>query len=231
MDGDCLDQDTPSGTPAEKKLIHTCHTGDLTPEQERENELLLEALAECERLGVDPEKIIPPDPSNAFPRILVMQSGPKISERIKQCKELFPVRCYWPDPDNQIVSERETEDAPYAIRLRDRIAPDEELKEVSAVQLLTEHRIKAITLAEAIEHEYQYFLKTGGHLGGGNLTMCAGSRDRHSFKKHVPGYAMPIACILDLVPYVAWRHGALCIDWCHAEGASPYLRARQVITL
>jgi len=230
MDSGSLKPDSLAGNTDKKKLIHTCHTGDLTPEQERENKLWLEALAECERLKVHPAEIIPHDPSNAFPRILVMPSDIKTSELIKQCQELFPVRCFWKDPDNEIVSDRSFKDKPYAIRMRDRIAPDEELKEVSA-RMLMGRGIQGITLAEAIELERQHFLETNDHLGIGYLTMCAGSRDRHSLKKRIHGLSTSLACALDLVPYVGWRHGVLCIDWCHAEGASPYLRTRQVIAL
>jgi len=109
------------------------------------------------------------------------------------------------------VSDRGSENAPYAIRLRDQIEPDEELKEVSARELIG-RGIMGISLAEAIELERQHFVKTGSHLGGGNLTMCPGSRDRTRLKKRIESLEIPLAWALDLVPFVGWRHGALCID-------------------
>ena len=70
---------------------------------------------------------------------------------------------------------RTAANGPYVVWLRDRVEADEELKNLSANDLV-ERGINCITEPERIASRGWFHWKTGGHLDIKNVTLSAGSR-------------------------------------------------------
>jgi len=163
---------------------------------------------DCDLSGV----IIPDDPGG-FGRVLIMAKSITPQLAYDLCAKNFPCWKYMDDNLDKIVtSERTAKDGSYAIRVRDRVEADEELKNLSANQL-KQQNIPGITLEEREIYELKFFKETGKHLDIENWTLCAGSR--YSGGR---------------VPDVSWYSGKVSVDWCGPGFAGDGLRSRQAVS-
>lgn len=166
------------------------------------------------RLAVDFSSLVIPDNPGDFDRIIFIPQGLKINQVINAMRKRFKVWTYIENLDKDITVNVRTSDRSYAIRLRERVKADEELKNLSANQL-QEQGVNAITLLERLIYELKYYDETGQHLDVNNLTLCAGSRFAHG-----------------QVPDVYWvaLGGKLLVCWCDPGYANGGLRARQAVS-
>lgn len=165
-------------------------------------------------LGIDCEElsgvIIPDDPGGFSRELIMAEVTPQSSYDL--CAELFPCQ-QWPDEnlDKIVISDRDTKNGPYAIRFRDRVEADKELKKLSAGDL-KERKISGITLEERLIYELKHFKETGEHLDIDNSTLCAGSRSSRGF-----------------VPQVRWSVDVLSVRWVRPDSHFSVLRSRQAV--
>ena len=154
-----------------------------------------------------------PRKRRGFDRIIVVPQGLTLNQVIQACKDRFQVYCYWNDLDKSItVDDCTPVDGSYAIRIRDRVEADEELKNLSAKQL-EERDIKGTTLLERLILEIKHYQETEEHLDIKNVTLCSGSRGSGGD-----------------VPSVGWSAGWLYVGWYSPDYAYSYLRARAVVS-
>ncbi len=156
---------------------------------------------------------IPADPGG-FSRVSIMSKGMTPEKAYIFCAKHFPCWKYTDeDLDSIVTSDRSAKDAPYAIRIRDRVEADEELKNLSYNDLKAQN-ITGIILEERLIYELKYFKETGRHLDIHNWTLCSGSLYRDG-----------------RVPYVSWdsNYGRLIINWCYPDDAGDFLRARVAV--
>lgn len=164
-------------------------------------------------IEVDFSEVQIPEHKPEFDRVLIIAHGLLISRALEACE--FPHWCYWDDPDSAItVDERSAVNSPpYAIRVRDCVEADDDLKGLSA-ENIEERGIKTQTVLERVLHELKFFDETKQHLDIKNITLCAGSRGSDGF-----------------VPDVYWFSGKLFLSWSHPQIVDPNLRARAVVSL
>jgi len=161
-----------------------------------------------------PENVRVPEFREDFTRVIMAPKGLTLNRIFGVCRELFGAWSYWDDFDRAItVNDRVATEHSYAVLVRDRVESDEELKNLSAVQL-TEQKILGVTLGERMLYELKYYGETGEHLDRVNITLCVGSRfsDGH-------------------VPWVHWHEGELCVHYYGPRHAAPSLRARAVVSV
>jgi hypothetical protein len=165
-------------------------------------------------LTVDFSEVVIPDNSGGFDRVLVVAQGVTIEMVLEACRKYFKVWKYTDEDLDAFTKdhERTAANGHYAIRVRERVEADEELKGWSANQVAL-HHLTTMTLLERLIYELKYFKETRKHLDVSNVTLCAGSR-------YQDGY----------VPRVNWRSdgGRLYVDAYHPQDASDSLRARAV---
>lgn len=161
---------------------------------------------------VDFSDIKIPNYQEGFGRVIVVAKGLTLNQVYQACKEKFPCWTYSEDLDKQVTKNDRTPDKQsYAIRIRDRIEADEELKNLS-FNNLAKKNILGITLLERILLELKYFDETGNHLDNNSITRCDGSR-------HSGGH----------VPCVRWDDDdGLGVDWCDTGDAHDDLRSREL---
>lgn len=124
----------------------------------------------CDLSGV----VIPNDPGG-FERVIIMAPGITPQKAYDICAKNF--KCWkWTDKDLDKIITSDRPANPYAVRFRNRVEADEELKDVSARQLKGQG-IQGITLEERLILELKYFKETDKHLDIQNVTLCSGSRD------------------------------------------------------
>ncbi len=130
------------------------------------------------------------------------------------CREKFGCWKWYDDSLDNVVrkNDRDPRAGAYVAWFRDRVEADEELKNLSALNI-EEKKIPGITLLEREVMEYDHFNRTGGHLDINNITLCTGSRygDGH-------------------VPLVDWRGGEMDVYGCLPRYADGNLRSRQQFT-
>lgn len=165
------------------------------------------------RMSVDFSDVIVPERSG-FDRVIFIPKGLKLNDVLKAIRKQFPAWSYIDDLDKDVIENVRTTDCNYAIRLRERVEADEELKNTSANRL-REQGVNAITLLERLVLELKYWSETGQHLDVQNWTLCAGSRHRNGN-----------------VPSVYWDagNGGLRIRWYDTGRAYDFLRAREVVS-
>lgn len=159
-----------------------------------------------------------PDVRDDLTRVLIIPESLRISTGIELCRKGipggcagFPVWCYLVDPDADITrNERTASAGTYAILVRGRAVPDENLKGLSAEQIV-QLGIATENARERVIHELKFFSETGAHLDASTTTLCSGSRTRNGG-----------------VPRIAWNRNELQILACHARRASKLLGAREV---
>jgi hypothetical protein len=155
-----------------------------------------------------------PDDPGGFERVIIMAPGIMSQKAYDFCARDF--KCWkWIDKnlDEIIVSDRTTKNGPYAIRIRDRVEADEELKNLSANDLKKQN-ILGITIEERLIFGLKYFKETGKHLDINNWTLCVGSR-------YADGN----------VPSVHWHshYGEMDVYWYSPGHRYDYLRSRQAV--
>ncbi|MEK7653472.1 MAG: hypothetical protein AAB358_03265 [Patescibacteria group bacterium] len=130
------------------------------------------------------------------------------------CESMFPCYRYISDLDAAVKGRNDREPIEhYAVWLRDRAEPDEELKKLSANQLAA-YGVAGNTLLEALLLEPWYFSRSKGqHLNVANWNLCSGSR-----------------CSDGRVPHVGWRDGKFRVYCCSSDGANGNLRARLAVS-
>ncbi|PWB38643.1 MAG: hypothetical protein C3F02_02940 [Parcubacteria group bacterium] len=166
------------------------------------------------RLSVDFSDVSIPEEQEDFTRVLFIPQGLTINQAFQACSKAFKSWSYTNDLDKDVPNNDRNTEASYAIRVRDRVEADEELKNLSANDL-QKRKISSITLLERLVYELKYYSETNKHLDIQNTTLCAGSRHRNGS-----------------VPCVYWSSGLgkLCVDWCHPDSADDGLRGRAVVS-
>lgn len=167
-------------------------------------------------IEVDFSNLRIPEKRQGFNRLLIVAQGMTPQSLYDKCKELFP-SVMWIDGSldkvrNPKQSERTAKKDAYAIWIRNRIEADRELRNLSA-KVLQEKNISGITLEERLVFELKYFKETEKHLDIKNVTLCSGSCDS-----------------VGRVPHVNWGYGSLGVLWCSPGSATPFLRAREVVS-
>ncbi|MFH1346991.1 MAG: hypothetical protein ABIH10_01950, partial [Spirochaetota bacterium] len=113
-----------------------------------------------------------PDDQGGFGRVIVMAQGVTSQSAYNLCAKNFPCWKYTDkNLDKAVTSERTTRNGAYAIRVRDRVEADEELKNRSYNDLKRDG-IPGITLEEREILELKFFKETGKHLDIANWTLC-----------------------------------------------------------
>ena len=164
-------------------------------------------------LDCDLSDVVIPDDPGGFGRVIIMAKGITPQSAYDFCVKNFPCWKYTDKSLDEIVtSERTIQNGAYAIRIRDRVEADEELKNRSANDL-KQQGIVGITLEEREIFELKFFKETGKHLDINNWTLCAGSR-------YCVGY----------VPLVRWRSDWMLVSWRIPGRAHGRLRSRQAVS-
>lgn len=166
-------------------------------------------------IGCDLSEVKIPDDPGGFERVIIMAPGITPQTAFDVCSKNF--NCWkWTDKnlDEIVTSDRTTKNGPYAIRIRNRVEADKELKNLSADQL-KEQKISGVTLEERLIYELKHFKETGEHLDIQNWTLCSGSRYSDGS-----------------VPSVRWSpfYGKMFVPWDSAGHARGALRTRQVVS-
>ena len=177
-------------------------------------ELLADWQAFYRDLGINCDNVVIPDDPGVFDRVIIMAQGIDPQSAYDLCVNNSPCWRYTDKSLNEIVeSERTARNGAYAIRIRDRVEADEELKNLSANQL-KQQNISGITLEERLVYGLKFFKETGGsHLDIANWTLCSGSRYSGGS-----------------VPRVRWRGGLMHVSWCNPDDRNKTLRSRQVVS-
>ncbi len=184
-------------------------------------DLLSNVRAEHERfyreelgMEVDFSGVRVPDEPGGFDRVLIVAKGLTIERVIAACRRHFAVSTYRDNLSDADMksNERTPAEGHYAIRVRNREEADEELKNLSAEDVLA-RSLKTETLLERLLHELKYFRETGKHLDADNWTLCSGSR-------------ISYGC----VPRVGWNRWdrGLCVYWANRSHRHGDLRPRAV---
>jgi len=166
-------------------------------------------------LDVDLSGVAVPDNPGGFDRVIIVAEGLTIEKVIAACRKYFKVWVYREDLDKAITeNERTPANGSYAIRVRERVEADEELKNLSGEDVKA-RAIATETLLERLLHELKYFRETGKHLDVSNVTLASGSR-------YSVGY----------VPGVDWDsyYGKLCVYGCSPSHRGGLLRSRAVVS-
>ncbi|MFH1859076.1 MAG: hypothetical protein ABIJ80_02335, partial [Patescibacteria group bacterium] len=156
-----------------------------------------------------------PDDPGGFDRVIIMAQGITPQAVFDLCQKEF--KCWkWTDKnlDEIITSDRTTKDSTYAIRIRNSVEADKELKNLSANQL-KEQNIPGITLEERLIYEIKFFKETGKHLDIKNVTLCSGSRDAGG----------DVPCV-DWLPFF----GKMRVYWCYPDHRHGGRRSRQAVS-
>jgi hypothetical protein len=128
------------------------------------------------------------------------------------CRERF--EC-WKYTDNSldkvvVMNGRDPRKGSYVAWFRDRIEADEELSNLSAVEL-KKSKISGITLLEREVMEYDHFNRTNSHLDNNNMTLCSGSLYKCGD-----------------VPRVRWDGERFFIHWFFTDRGEAIMRSRQL---
>ena len=135
-----------------------------------------------------------------FERVIVIPQGLTPNKVVTAMKKHFSVYTYVNDLDRDVpTNERDPKSGTYALRVRNRVEADEELKNLSANQIAN-LKLPTLTLLERLVYELKYYSETKSHLDVINITRCSGSRSSGGF-----------------VPYVLWHGGRLDVGWCDTD--------------
>lgn len=123
-----------------------------------------------------------PEHKNGFDRTIIIanelltaSNGKPYMFIIEAMKKHFSVWTYADDLDKAITKNDRWPNASYAVSFRDRVEADEELKNLSADDLVARN-VHGITCLERLLYELKYFAETGKHLDIDNWTLCSVSR-------------------------------------------------------
>ncbi|MFH1193676.1 MAG: hypothetical protein V1661_01635 [bacterium] len=164
-------------------------------------------------IDVDFSSVRIPEYQEEFERIILMPRGLTREMILKALKIAFPVFYYYDDFDAaEKFNCRDALQGSYAIRVRDCVRADNQLKNLSA-RNLEQMGIAGITLPERRIYELKYFDETGRHLDdSGTVTLCSGTTDA-----------------LGNFSGVRWHDEKLDLDWYEPQQKSSNLRARAVM--
>ncbi|MCR4334708.1 MAG: hypothetical protein NUV47_03220 [Patescibacteria group bacterium] len=154
-----------------------------------------------------------PEKREGFNRLIIVPKGMTMNRAYKACEKHFPCWRYNNDLDTAVPTNDRTPSESYAIWVRDRVEADEELKKLSANDLV-EQKVGGITLLERILLELKYFRETGKHLDIKNVTLCSGSRDADGS-----------------VPDAFWLGGEFGVRWGYCDFRGSDLRSREAVSL
>lgn len=167
-------------------------------------------------IEVDLTGLVLPDYEKGLDRLLVIPKGLTLNQFWAACQKLFGGKtwsAYGDDLDANVPTNDRVSTVSYAIRVRERVEADEELKNMSANDL-KKKKIASITLLERLVYGSKYFDETGQHLDRKNATLCAGSR-------YSDGN----------VPYVCLNSdGRVCVGWYDPNASDVFLRTRSVVS-
>lgn len=163
-------------------------------------------------MEVDLSSVVIPAHRPGYDRVLVIPQGLTCNQVIAAMKKHFSVYLYTNDLDRDVsTNERDPKAGAYAIRVRDRVEADEELKNLSANQV-KQLGLTTVTLLERLVYELKYYSETKSHLDVNNVTLCSGSRNSDGG-----------------VPRVSWSDGELCVSWCSSGSSNGSIRARSAV--
>ena len=163
---------------------------------------------------------IPKDPAG-FRRVIIIPKGLTFAQVANAAwRDRINVNARGKDLDKYVFNNVRAADRNYAIRVRERQEPDNELMSLSANEL-KERGDNIITLLELLVYELKYWDETREHLNLYTWTICAGSRA-------AKGY----------VPCVRWwynqgctfKNGSLTVDWYIPDHTSDRFRGRAVVS-
>ncbi|MEK7138056.1 MAG: hypothetical protein AAB787_00965 [Patescibacteria group bacterium] len=167
-------------------------------------------------IEVDLTGLVLPDYEKGHDRLIVIPKGLTLNQVWAACQKVFGGKiwsAYGDDLDSSVPTNDRVPTTSYAIRVRERVEADEELKNLSANDL-KKKKIDGVTLLERLVYGLKYFDETGNHLDRENWTLCTGSRDSDGS-----------------VPYVYLSSGGeVRVYWCHPGGSDDGLRARSVVS-
>ncbi|MFW0862488.1 MAG: hypothetical protein ACKKL6_02775 [Candidatus Komeilibacteria bacterium] len=164
------------------------------------------------RITVDFSGVAIPEKLDDFTRVVFIPQGLTYADIVKVLKKKFKTWFYTEKLDKDIKDDVRTSDKSYAVRFRERVEADEEMKSLSANDLKAKD-INSITLMERLILELKYFDETGEHLDISNVTLCAGSRRSGG-----------------AVPYVYWHDDKLQVHWYDPGFVNDDLRARVAVS-
>lgn len=154
-----------------------------------------------------------PERKPDFDRLIIVAQGLTPNIVYNTCARQFPCWRYNDDLDGVVVrNERTPKNDSYAIWVRDRVEADDELKNLSALDI-EQRSITAETLLERELHELKFWSETGQHLDIENITLCSGSRDSRGG-----------------VPSADGDGGGFYVDWYDPQHAGGHLRSRAVVS-
>jgi len=173
---------------------------------ESEKEKWQEFYREYFDLTVDFSEIVVPPEKKGFNRIIFIPKDLTLRDINRATRKYFEIFYY----RLGTLIERRVRKS-YAIRIRDRVEADKELKNISAVDL-KDKSIKTINLIERLVYELKYYTETGGRLDVNTDTLCAAT-------------CLPVGYPI----YVGWNDNKLQVGWCYPGYAGDDLRARKVV--
>lgn len=166
-------------------------------------------------LVVDFSNVRIPNNPGGFERIIFIPKGLKLNDVLKTRAAIkwwtFAVN---DDLDKVVTENVRNPTQAYAIRCRERVEADVELKDLSA-DYLKAKGVNCMTLLERAVYGLKHFSESGQHLDIVNVTLCAGSRDSDR-----------------LVPSMGFLHGIdeVNFDTWRPDLSDDRLRARQAVS-
>ncbi|GEM_PF-1428914 len=179
----------------------------------------MEAMFRSLKWSFTTSGLIIPKRQKDYDRLLVIGDTTLTNNRVYDaCDASFNCWRYSNDLDAAVPAEKDERHPSrgiYAIWVRDVAEADEELINLSAIQISKkESKLKTVTLLERELLELVYLMETGNHLDLRNWTLCSGSR------LSVGG-----------VPSASCYGGRFWVNWYDPDDRFPNLRARQAVTL
>src|SRR3989344_4552569 len=150
------------------------------------SDLLIDWQNFWKRMGIDADlrKVKIPKKPKGFDRLLVNPLTPQKAYEL--CASKFKCWKYSNESLDKIVvhEDRTAKDGAYAVWVRERVEPDEELKGKSANDLVG-MKVFGNTLTEALVYKLKFNYETGQHLNLANWNLCSGSRDSDGLVPYV----------------------------------------------
>jgi len=166
-------------------------------------------------MDIDLSDVRIPDNPGGFYLVIIVAQGLTIAKIVAAMRQRFEVSLSREDLDDAVPeNERAPANGSYAIRVRERVEADEELKNLSGDDIRSRSQA-TMTLLERLLYELKYFSERGAHLDVANITLCAGSRYRDGDVPDVDWYGV---------------YGRLCVSACSASHRGDSLRPRAVVS-
>ncbi len=180
------------------------------------SDLLIDWQNFWKRMGIDADlrKVKIPKKPKGFDRLLVNPLTPQKAYEL--CASKFKCWKYSNESLDKIVvhEDRTAKDGAYAVWVRERVEPDEELKGKSANDLVG-MKVFGNTLTEALVYKLKFNDETGQHLNLANWNLCSGSRYSDGSVPHV---------------YWSGRYSEMHVRYTHPAHSYGNLRSRQTVS-